>query len=200
MFAVKYMEATEKAISAALGQLDAVKKAAKIISQAAMNHKRVFVSDPYGVVETEVADKPGNLAIFRSLQHSEERLGQGDVLILSSFLPSEERDLEIVAQAHSLGASVITISPGGSLAESADLAITGSGVESNGVLTSQGLDQPFGPVSGIIHVLLLNMIQSETAANLLASGKTPSVLPGVYLNGGSEKRIEAERKFSQQGY
>jgi uncharacterized phosphosugar-binding protein len=200
MLGAKYMDVAEKAISAIVDQLDTVKKAAKIVAQAAMSHKRVFVSDPYGVVESELADKSGNLAIFRSLQHSEERLGQGDVLILSTFLPSEERDLNIVTQAHSLGTSVITISPGGKLAESADLAITGSGVEMNGVLTCQGVEQPFGPISGIIHVLLLNMIQSETAAILLASGKTPSVLPGAYLEGGSEKRIDAERKFSQQGY
>ncbi len=200
MLAAKYMDAAEKAITATLGQVEAVKKAAQIIAQAATNHKRVFVSDPYGVVESEIADKPGNLALFRSLQHSEERLGQGDVLILSSFLPAEERDLSIVAQARSLGSRVITISPGGGLAENADQAILDAGVESNGVLTTPGVSQPFGPVSGIVHVLLLNMVQAETAAILLASGKTPSVLPGGYLAGGSEKVIEAQRKFTQQGF
>ena len=200
MLAAKYMDAAEKAITEVLKQLEPVQKAARIIAQAATNHKKVFVSDPHGVVESEIADKPGNLALFRSLQHSEESLGQGDVLILSSFFPSEERDLAIVAQAHSAGSRVITISPGGRLAESADQAILDSGVELNGVLTTPGIDQPFGPVNGITHVLLLNMVQVETAAVLLASGKTPIALPGAYLAGGSEKLIEAERKFTQQGF
>jgi len=35
---------------------------------------------------------------------------------------------------------------------------------------------------------------------MVASGKKPTVLPGAYLAGGAEKRLEAMRKFSAQGY
>lgn len=200
MLGVKYIEAAEKAMTGALGQLNAVRKAAQLIARTATGGKRVYVIDPYGVVDSEIADKPGNLALIRSLQQSEEQLSAGDVLILSSFLPAEDRDLKIVTDAKSLGARVITISPGGRLAESADIAIQDSGEEMNGVLSSPGINEPFGPVSGIIHVLLMNLVQVEIAGVLMASGKTPSVLPGAYLAGGAEQLIEARRKFSSQGY
>ena len=200
MLARNYMEEAEKAIPALLGQIEPIKKAVDIIVRAVTNGKQVFVTDRYGVVDAEIAEKPGNLALFRSLSQSGEKLAAGDILILSSFLPDEEKDLTIVSGARSLGASVITVSPEGKLSGSADVAVLDQGAGMNGVVTAPGGDRSFGPLSGILHVLLLNMIQAQTAEQLIASGKKPTVLPGEYMAEGAGKRIKAMQTFFDRGY
>lgn len=200
MFAQTYMETVEKAITAVLERSDSIHKAAELIAQAVGQGKKVFVTDRHGIVEFELAEKPGNLALLRSLQRSVERMAEGDVLILSSLLPHDERDVEIAAQTRAMGVKLITICPEGRLAESADIAVFDQGIESNAILTSPGLETPFGPMSGIIHVLILNLIQADATEILLAANKAPTVLPGGYLAGGQEKLIAAQRTFTSRGF
>ncbi len=200
MLAQKYMDETEKAIHAVSGRADSIRKAAELISQAVTRGNSIFVTDRYGIVEFELAEKPGNLALFRPLQRSVERVREGDVLILSSFLPYHESDMEIILQTKALGAKVIVICPEGRLAENADVVVADMGMESNAVLTEPGFEAPFGPVSGIVHALILNLIQADVAELLLAAGKAPTVLPGEYLAKGKEKLIEAQRNFASRGY
>jgi uncharacterized phosphosugar-binding protein len=80
------------------------------------------------------------------------------------------------------------------------VAIPDQGIESNAVLTAPGLETPFGPVSGIVHMLILNLIQADVTEILLAAKKAPTVLPGAYLSGGQEKLIAAQRDFISRGY
>lgn len=200
MFAAKYCEMVEKIIPVALNRLPAIIKAADMITEAVLRGKRVFVTDRYGVIDSEVAEKPAGLALFRSLSHSGEKLSPGDILILSSFQPEEEKDMEIVKGARALGAKVIVISPEGQLAKNADLAVTDPAGELNAVLDITRAELSFAPLNGIIHVLILYMIEAETAEKLLASGKKPTVLCADYLAGGAAKLLEAKRKFASQGY
>jgi len=200
MFARNYMDQAEKAVSDVLGRNDSIVKAAELIVHAVTNGKRVFVTDRYGVVDEEIAEKPGNLALFRSLSRSGEKLASGDVLILSSFLPDDERDIKIVEEARSLGVTIITVSPEGKLSGSADVAVLYQGAGMNAVLSAPGVDRSFGPISGMLHMLLINMMQAQVAQLMVASGKKPTILPGAYLAGGAEKRLEAMRKFLAQGY
>ncbi|MHB9028531.1 MAG: DUF2529 family protein, partial [Candidatus Latescibacterota bacterium] len=130
MLAQKYMETAEKAITAVLQRSDSIHKAAELIVRAVDQGKKVFVTDRYGIVEFELAEKPGNLALFRSLQRSEERMAEGDVLILSSILPNDERDLEIAGQMKALGVKLVAVCPEGRLAESAEVAVPDQGIES----------------------------------------------------------------------
>ncbi len=200
MLASKYMEAVEKAVTGVANLLPEIRQAAEMIARAVADGKRVFVTDRHGILESELADKPGNLALFRSLQRSTERISGGDVLILSALLPADAQDIDIVRQTRSLGARTIVICPEGSLAPEADMAILDHGTGSNAVLSATGMDTPFGPVSGIVHVLLLNLIQADAAELLLASGKAPTVLPGEYLTGGKDQLAEAKRIFTSRGY
>ena len=200
MLALKYMQEAEKNVPALLDRIGPVKKAAELVARTITGGRRVFVTDRFGVVDIEIAEKPGNLALFRPLSRSGEHLASGDTLILSSFLPDDSADLEIVSNARSVGAGVITLSPEGKLSGSADVAVLDGGAGMNGVLTVSGSDRPFGPISGILHVFLFNMIQAETAALLIASGKKPTVFPAAYCEGGEEKRNEAMRQFLNQGF
>ena len=198
MFARKYLDAAEQAVSSAVGRLDAVRKAAEIVVGTVTDGKRVFVADRLGIVETELADKPGNLALFRSLSRSGETLATGDVLVVSSCVPDNSGDIEMVDAARTLGARVIAIAPEGALSSKADVALTMGGGDLNAIFPVEGVDRPFGPVSGIANMLMFNMLQAETAARLIASGKKPTVLPADYIPGGRGKRIEALRAFDER--
>ncbi len=200
MFARKYLDAAEQAVSSAAGRLDAVRKAAEIVVGTVTDGKRVFVADRLGIVETELADKPGNLALFRSLSRSGETLATGDVLVVSSCVPDNSGDIEMVDAARTLGARVIAIAPEGALSSKADVALTMGGGDLNAIFPVEGVDRPFGPVSGIANMLMFNMLQAETAARLIASGKKPTVLPADYIPGGRGKRIEALRAFDERKY
>ncbi len=200
MFARKYLDAAEQAASSAAGRLDAVRKAAEIVVGTVTDGKRVFVADRLGIVETELADKPGNLALFRSLSRSGETLATGDVLVVSSCVPDNSGDIEMVDAARTLGARVIAIAPEGALSSKADVALTMGGGDLNAIFPVEGVDRPFGPVSGIANMLMFNMLQAETAARLIASGKKPTVLPADYIPGGRGKRIEALRAFDERKY
>ncbi len=200
MFARKYLDAAEQAAVSAAGRLDAVRKAADLVVKTVLDGRRVFVADRLGIVETELVDKPGSLALFRSLSRSGETLGSGDMLVVSAFLPDDAKDIDMVDNARTLGARVIAIAPDGALSAKADASVTVGGAEANAVFPAAGVDRPFGPVSGIVNMLVFNMIQAETAAKLIASGKKPTVLPADYLPGGKEKRIEALRAFDERKY
>ncbi len=200
MLAQKYMEAVEQAISATGENTSAIRKAAELIVQTVNQGKKIFVTDRYGIVESELAEKPGNLALFRPLQRSVEGIKEGDILILSSFFPYDERDIEIARQTKALGAKLITICAERRLAENAEVSIPDKGIGSNAVLTVPGLEKPFGPVSGIIHMLILNLIQADVTEILLASGKAPTVLPGEYITDGKKALIKAQRDFTSRGY
>lgn len=200
MLASKYLESVERAIAAVAERAPEIRKAAEMVLSAINGGKRVFVTDRHGILESELSDKPGCLALFRSLQRSTERLAEGDILILSALLPSDAQDLEIVRQTKALGGRVIAICSEGELSRNADLVVPDQGVESNAVLTAPGLEAPFAPVSGIVHVLLLNLIQADTAELMLAAGKAPTVLPGEYIADGKKKLGEAKQVFASRGY
>ncbi len=196
MFARKYLDAAEQAAASAAGRLDPVRKAAELVVGTVTDGRRVFVADRLGIVETELIDKPGSLALYRPLSRSGETPASGDMLIVVSCTPDDVKDIEMVDAARTLGARVIVIAPDGALASKADAALTtGGGL--NAVFPVEGMDRPFGPVSGIVNMLVFNMLQAETAAKLIASGKKPTVLPAEYLPSGREKRIEALRMFDE---
>lgn len=200
MLAEKYNEMIEKTIPGTLKRLPEIKKAAEMITEAVNRGKRIFVVDRYGVIDSEVAEKPAGLLLFRPLVNSGEKLMEGDILILSSFQPEDEKDLGIVKEAHDLGAKVISISPDGQLARNSDMGVTDFDGEMNAVLNIDRAGLSFAPLSGIIHVLIIYMIEAETVERLLATGKKPAVSYAEYMDGGAAKLLEARKKFASQGY
>ena len=102
--------------------------------------------------------------------------------------------------AHSLGASVISISPPGKLADNADMALLNNTEAQNGVIEVSGMGRPFCPVSGIMNAALAWALSAEIAALIMAAGKIPTVYWGEYIAEGKDKLSEARKRFTSKGY
>jgi uncharacterized phosphosugar-binding protein len=200
MLSEDYYEKLVKTLPALPKNMPEVKKAAEMVIEALNRGKKIFVTDRYEVIDSEVEKKPGGLLLFRSLSHSGEKMMEGDVLILSTFEPENEKDMAIIKNAHDLGAKVISISPSGRLANTADLALTDPSENMNTVLDLTRVKLSFAPLNGIFHVLLVYMIETETVERLLEAGKKPAVVFAEYLDGGADKLLESRKKFASQGY
>jgi len=201
MPALRYIDAVEEKLATVLGQYDSIKKAAEMITRAVLNARKVLVIDKYGIIDTELTERASGLALFRTLKSSRELLSEGDILIISAYHPEDEYDLNHLKHARSLGASVITISPDGELARSADLYLLNNDDGSNGVINDlSGIIRPFCPFSGIANAALAWAIVSETAALLIDEGKIPTVFWGEHLVGGNNKTAQARKRFTSLGY
>lgn len=201
MFALRYINAVEEKLVIVLSQYDSIKKAAEMITRVVLDARKVLVVDKYGIIDTELTERASGLALFRSLKSSRKLLSEGDILIISAYHPEDEYDLDHLKHARSLGASVITISPEGELARSADLALINNDDGSNGVFNNlSGIIKPFCPVSGLVNAALAWAIVSETAAFLIDEGKIPTVFWGEHLVGGKNKTAQARKLFTSLGY
>jgi uncharacterized phosphosugar-binding protein len=200
MLAEKYNEIIEKAIPGTLKRLPEIKRAAEMVAEAVNRGKRIFIVDRYGVIDSEVAEKPAGLLLFRPLVNSGEKLMEGDILFLSSFQSEDEKDMGMVKEAHDIGAKVISISPDGQLAKNSDFGIIDLDGEMNAVLNVDRAEFSFAPLNGIIHVLIIYMIEADTVERLMAAGKKPSVSNAEYMDEGVAKLLEVRKKFASQGY
>ncbi|HUT63262.1 MAG TPA: hypothetical protein VMZ04_04820 [Anaerolineae bacterium] len=200
MFAEQYIDTVVKKLSTLLDQFDSINKAAELIVRTVLGGNRVFVVDKYGIIDNELVERASGLALFNSLKSSRLKLAEDDVLIISAYHPEDEHDQKYLNDAHSLGAMVIVISPQGTLAQSADIALLNNDDGKNGVITASGIDRPFCPVSGIMNATLAWSLAAESAAKIMANGKIPTVFWGNYLSGGTEKLSEARKRYATLGY
>ena len=200
MFAEQYIDTVVKKLSTLLDQFDSINKAAELIVRTVLGGNRVFVVDKYGIIDKELVERASGLALFNSLKSSRLKLAEDDVLIISAYHPEDEHDQKYLNDAHSLGAMVIVISPQGTLAQSADIALLNNDDGQNGVITASGIDRPFCPVSGIMNATLAWSLAAESAAKIMANGKIPTVFWGNYLSGGTEKLSEARKRYATLGY
>ena len=200
MLAERYLDIVEKSLITLRDQFDTIDKAAELIARVALAGNRVFIVDKYRIVDNELVDRASGLALFNSLLSSRSKLAKGDVLIISAYHPDDEDDEKYLNLAHSLGATVITISPQGILSQNADIALLNNDNGENGVITASGISHPFCPTSGIMNATLAWSLAAESAAKIMALGKLPTVFWGTYLLGGADKRSEARKKYTTLGY
>ena len=195
-----YISAVEENLKVITTQRDSLKKSAEIIVQAILNGKMVYVADTYSILDSELVERTGGLALFRSLKSNKRQIAPGDVCIIASYHPDMESDLVLLTKTHTAGAVVITLSPSGKLAQQADYAIINDTDPHNGVITAQGLSHPFCPISGIITIALAWGLCAEIISQLMTQGKSPTVYWGNYVVDGAQKLLQARKRFSSLGY
>jgi uncharacterized phosphosugar-binding protein len=200
MRSLEYITAVTDNLKVVTAQRDSIKKAAEIIVQAILSGKIIYVADTYGIMDSELVERTGGLAVFRALKSGGKQMAQGDVCIIASYHPDLESDVILMTQAHSLGAVVITLSPTGKLAQQAECAIVNDSDIHNGVISVPGLSHPFCPISGIINIALAWGLCTEITSQLMAKGKIPTVYSGDYIVDGAEKLSQQRKRFSSLGY
>ena len=200
MLGLEYIDRVEKSFAFISSQLEQVKKAGKSISDAVLNKHRVFVADRSNITNKELINRSSGLALFQSYADEGDTIKENDILILSTLLPAENNDLDIINTARSQGVKIITISPEGPVSKAADIALINGNDGANGVLNVPGIDQSFCPISGINNAVLAWAITAETTAAFISQGDIPTCYRGDYLPDGVEKNSEARKRYISLGY
>jgi len=200
MLADQYITRVEKDLVSVLGKLDEVKTVAGMIVDAVLNGRRVFVSDKYGILDSELVNRAGSLALYRSLSAGTSALESGDIIIISAYHPADPFDLGVVSNAREIGCKTISITPPGELADSSDMALLNTFDPDNGIIDLQGIEKPFCPVNGILNAALAWMLTAEITELLVNSGKSPSVFVNESLKNGVETNTTARRSYTEKGY
>lgn len=200
MLASQYIDTVIDRLSTVTARLEPVREIGEFIAQAVKNGKKVYIMDRYSIVDAELVERPSCLMLFRSFKSEGDEMTTGDIFLLSSFSAEDQSDLDLLSQARSRGAVVITISPEGSLSRSADRALTNNGSGENSIISIPGIDTRFCPVSGIVNAALAWALAAEITESLLNQRMIPSVFTGEYLADKSGKNIEARKKYLSNGY
>ncbi len=179
---------------------DAIKSAAELCGSAALNGSNIFIHDKTGIIDNEVTERASGLALIQKLSGYHEAVKAGDVIILSSLFSGDADDLTLAETLKNNGTKLIIISPKGSLADMADIAIVYSGEDGNGVVEIAGLEKSICPVNGIINAALAWSLAAEIAVYIMNADKVPTVFCGRYLKDGVEKYQKAQRDFTAKGY
>lgn len=200
MLAETYIRTVTEKIAGLDSQIDSIKSAAGKVVECALGGGRVFVADPSGIIDAELTNRASGLALFRRYFSGRTKTTTGDILIMFSLTADNEAALAMLETAHESGASSIVVAPAGAVAEAGQMALVNNTDIANGVLELSGIGKAFCPISGITNAAIGWAIVAETMAAFIAADKKPTVLWGEHLKGGREKRIEARRQLSSQGY
>ena len=200
MVASQYISKVDEYLDSLMNQRDSIKKAGNTIAMAALDGRKVYVMDRYGILDVELVEHSSGLALFRSYKTHGKAMKSEDIFILSAYHTEDQNDMDILNNARLLGATVITISPEGLLSQAADISLINYDDGTNGVITITGIQKSFCPVSGIMNAALAWSLAAETVETLLSKGEIPTVFWGRYLKGGREKNSEARKRYLSLGY
>ena len=127
----------------------------------------------------------------------ENRVKQGDVLILHSVSGRNNVPVEMALEARAMGVTTVCITnleysrsvtsrhPSGKrLFEACDIVIDNCGCTGDAAVTLEGLPERIGPTSTAVGAALVNALVIETVGGLLADGVTPPVFMSANLDGG----------------
>lgn len=200
MLVTDYLNSAREAFSKLAEQHEIISQVGNTIAERARNGSRVFVMDRSDIILQELVNHPQGLMLFHSFVQRGDDMSAGDIFILGILNGSDEDDMKLVNTARETGAYIVVIGPQGETASLADKAIVNTSDPENGILVITGMEQKFGPVSGVTNAALAWCLAAETVSAFLKAGETPAINYGAYLVDGTEKYNEQRRLFLSRGY
>ena len=239
MFADSYIDIVEKTLRKAWDeQKDVFAQASDWIRKALETKHSVFIfgCSHAGILAEEVFYRTGGLAVINpiffpgfmlntrpitmtsqlervdglgTILLKENKLKEGDVLILHSVSGRNNVPVEMALEAKKMGVTTIAITnlaysnsvtsrhPSGKrLFEACDLVIDNMGCVGDAAITLEGLPEKIGPTSTTVGTALVNALVIETVGGMLKDGVFPPVFMSANLDGGDahNKKIFEEYK------
>lgn len=239
MFADGYIDIVEKTLRKAWDeQKDVFAQASDWIRKALETKHSVFIfgCSHAGILAEEVFYRTGGLAVINpiffpgfmlntrpitmtsqlervdglgTILLKENKLKEGDVLILHSVSGRNNVPVEMALEAKKMGVATIAITnlaysnsvtsrhPSGKrLFEACDLVIDNMGCVGDAAVTLEGLPEKIGPTSTTVGAALVNALVIETVGGMLKDGVFPPVFMSANLDGGDahNKKIFEEYK------
>lgn len=137
----------------------------------------------------------------------------GDVLILGSVSGKTVRVIDMALAARELGVKTIAVtslayssalqsdhSSGKRLFEVCDHVINNCAPKGDAMIACEGLENPFGPASGLGSAYIMWQISAMITDKLLAAGLQPTVLKSINFPGGPENLAKCEKRYKEIGY
>jgi uncharacterized phosphosugar-binding protein len=137
----------------------------------------------------------------------------GDTLIMGSVSGKTALVVDIAAEAKKAGVHLITISSveysskldsehssGKHLYELGDVSIDNCAPAGDAMLPVEGLENKFGPASGLSAAYIMWQISALVTEKLLAAGIQPTVYRSVNFPGGPEDVAKCNKRYEELGY
>ena len=141
----------------------------------------------------------------------QNRLADGDVLIIHSVSGRNTVPVEMALEAKKLGVTVIAITnlayssavtsrheSGKRLFEVCPIVIDNCGTVGDAAITMEGLPEPIGPTSTVVGTALLNALVISSVEKLLKKNITPPVFLSANLDGGDEHNQKIFKEYKEQ--
>ena len=139
----------------------------------------------------------------------ENKLGEGDVLIIHSVSGRNTVPVELATYAKKKGihtvaitnieysSSVTSRAPSGKrLFEVCDVVIDNCGCIGDGSVTIPGLSEKIGPTSTAVGATIVNSVIIDAVESLIADGITPPVFMSANIDGGTEHNAKILDEYS----
>ena len=241
MYAESYIGIVQKTIEKAWNeQTDVIDQIASAIRTALMSKHSVFIfgCSHAGIIAEEVFYRTGGLAVINPIFFpgfmlntrpitmtsqlervnglgkiilKENRVKEGDVLIIHSVSGRNNVPVEMAIEARKLGVTTVAITniayssavtsrhPSGKrLFEVCDLVLDNKGDVGDAAVTLEGLPEKIGPTSTAVGAALINAVVIETVGKMLEDGKIPPVFLSANLDGGDEHNKRIFEEYADQ--
>ncbi|MDI9496860.1 MAG: sugar isomerase domain-containing protein [Bacillota bacterium] len=240
----RYIEAQQQSFArAASTQRGAIETAAELIADRVAGGGLVHMYDSGHIVDSEIINRAGGLALFRQLRYSfsvtnpvppnrtiehvktstetgigalilrQSNIGPNDTVIMGSVSGKTANIIDLALAIKEAGIPLIAVTspayssqlpsehPSGKrLYEIADLVIDNCAPYGDAQLEVEGLDNKFGPASGLNAAWLIWMLSAALIDALLARGISPTVFGSVNRIGGHEDYAKMVARFNELGY
>lgn len=241
MYADRYIDIVQETIHRAwYEQKVQVLQASTAIREALLNHHSVFIfgCSHAGILAEEVFYRTGGMAVINPIFFpgfmlntrpitmtsqlerldglgkilvEQNRLSEGDVLIIHSVSGRNNVPVEMAQEAQKKGICTIAITnvaysssvksrhPSGKrLFEVCDIVLDNKGDVGDAALSLEGLPERIGPTSTACGAALLNGIIIETVGQMLEWGEIPPVFMSANLDGGDEHNRAIFEQYKDQ--
>lgn len=241
MYADRYIEIVQETVKRAWEeQTETVDKASDAIRKALETKHSVFIfgCSHAGIIAEEVFYRTGGLAVINPIFFpgfmlntrpitmtsqlerldglgkiilKENRVKEGDVLIIHSVSGRNNVPVEMAIEAKKSGVTTIAITnlaysaavtsrhPSGKhLYEVCDLVLDNKGEVGDAAIKLDGLPEKIGPTSTAVGAALINAVVIETVGKMLERGKIPPVFLSANLDGGDEHNKRIFEEYADQ--
>lgn len=241
MYADHYISVVQETIKKAWDEQNEVFDQASDAIKSALEGKRsvfIFGCSHAGILAEEVFYRTGGLAVINPIFFpgfmlntrpitmtsqlerldglgtiilKENRVKEGDVLIIHSVSGRNNVPVEMAIEAKKRGITTIAITniayssavtsrhPSGKrLFEVCDIVIDNKGEVGDAAIQLDGLPEKIGPTSTAVGAALINAVIIETVGKMLENGKIPPVFLSANLDGGDEHNKRIFEEYADQ--
>ncbi|MEM2905395.1 MAG: DUF2529 family protein [Candidatus Bathyarchaeia archaeon] len=207
MLAKTYLETIDALLGkVAEEQAEKLVKAARMVADAAVSGRRLWVYDKDVVVASEVSGRAGGLLMVQPLGDVSS-VQEGDVVVINAARNDSPSDASLVEKAKMRKAKTIAILPFSNppdasrkLQENVDLAIDDYAEPGDGCLRVAGYNSKVCPTTGVMNAAVMWAVCAEVVDELRRRGREAHVYKSVFRVGSNEWNAKMSEEFKRTGY